>query len=140
MPWREPAALSPQDMVLRRRQKRAAMGSLRIRNTQRGKMTKIAKSISPSFCFALLSLAISPSVKGDEWDKKAILTFSGPVQVQNTRLNAGTYVFKLADTTDRQLEHVGSSVEPCVLDLDRPTEGQDGFFIPFVSLDAGRYS
>jgi hypothetical protein len=115
MPWREPAALSPQDMVLRRRQKRAAMGSLRIRNTQRGKMTKIAKSISLSFCFALLCLAISPSVKGDEWDKKAILTFSGPVQVQNTRLNAGTYVFKLADTTDRRIVQIFNQDETQVI-------------------------
>ena len=115
MPWREPAALSPQDMVLRRRQKRAAMGSLRIRNTQRGKMTKIAKSISLSLCFALLCLAISPSVKGDEWDKKAILTFSGPVQVQNTRLNAGTYVFKLADTTDRHIVQIFNQDETQVI-------------------------
>jgi hypothetical protein len=32
------------------------------------------------------------------WNKKTILTFSGPVKVANTTLPAGTYVFKLADS------------------------------------------
>jgi len=40
----------------------------------------------------------SPNVKGDEWDKKTIVTFSGPVSVSGHRLEAGTYVFKLADS------------------------------------------
>jgi hypothetical protein len=78
-------------------------------------MTKTVKSISILFCFSMLCLAISPSAKGDEWDKKTILTFSGPVQVQNTRLEAGTYVFKLADTTDRHVVQIFNQDETQVI-------------------------
>src|SRR6516165_6642366 len=78
-------------------------------------MTKAAKSISILFCFSVLCLATSPSTKGDEWDKKTILTFSGPVQVQNTRLDAGTYVFKLADTADRHVVQIFNQDETQVI-------------------------
>ena len=78
-------------------------------------MTKAAKSISILFCFSVLCLAICTKTKGDEWDKKTILTFSGPVQVQNTRLDAGTYVFKLADTADRHVVQIFNQDETQVI-------------------------
>jgi len=78
-------------------------------------MSKTAKSILILFCFSVLCLATSPSTKGDEWDKKTILTFSGPVQVQNTRLDAGTYVFKLADTADRHVVQIFNQDETQVI-------------------------
>ena len=43
------------------------------------------------------SLMFAPGAQADEWDKKTILTFSGPVQIPGATLPAGTYVFKLAD-------------------------------------------
>jgi hypothetical protein len=48
-------------------------------------------------CAAALTIALAPGVRADEWDKKTILTFSGPVQIPGATLPAGSYVFKLAD-------------------------------------------
>ena len=78
-------------------------------------MTKAAKSISVLFSLIVLCLAICTKTKGDEWDKKTILTFSGPVQVQNTKLDAGTYVFKLADTADRHVVQIFNQDETQVI-------------------------
>jgi hypothetical protein len=50
-------------------------------------------------CAAALTACLTPGARADEWNKKTILTFSGPVQIPGTTLAAGTYVFKLADLT-----------------------------------------
>jgi hypothetical protein len=47
---------------------------------------------------SLLGLASASTVRGDEWDKKTVLTFSQPVEIPGRVLPAGTYTFKLADT------------------------------------------
>ncbi len=49
------------------------------------------------FGFAL----VSPS-RADEWDKKTIVTFSGPVEIPGKVLPAGTYVFKLLNSTSNR--------------------------------------
>ena len=46
---------------------------------------------------AALVAMLAPGARADEWNKKTILTFSGPVQIPGATLPAGTYVFKLAD-------------------------------------------
>ena len=46
---------------------------------------------------AALTVVLVPGVQADEWNKKTILTFSGPVQIPGATLPAGSYVFKLAD-------------------------------------------
>src|SRR4051794_20451996 len=48
-------------------------------------------------CAAALTVALAPGARADEWNKKTILTFSGPVQIPGATLPAGSYVFKLAD-------------------------------------------
>ena len=48
-------------------------------------------------CAAAMTVALAPSARADEWNKKTILTFSGPVQIPGATLPAGSYVFKLAD-------------------------------------------
>jgi hypothetical protein len=49
----------------------------------------------------------APQVRGDEWDKKTILTFSAPVEVPGRVLPAGTYVFKLLDSpSDRHIVQI----------------------------------
>src|SRR3984885_2729490 len=48
-------------------------------------------------CTAALTALIAPGARADEWNKKTILTFSGPVQIPGATLPAGSYVFKLAD-------------------------------------------
>jgi hypothetical protein len=46
----------------------------------------------------LLGVALAPSGRADEWNKKTILTVSEPIQVPNKVLPAGKYVMKLLDS------------------------------------------
>jgi len=48
-------------------------------------------------CAAALTTMVASGARADEWNKKTILTFSGPVQIPGATLPAGSYVFKLAD-------------------------------------------
>jgi hypothetical protein len=48
-------------------------------------------------CAAALTAIMAPGARADEWNKKTVLTFSGPVQIPGATLPAGSYVFKLAD-------------------------------------------
>jgi hypothetical protein len=50
---------------------------------------------------------VVPRAAADEWDQKTIFTISGPVEIPGQVLSAGTYVFKLADTSsDRNVVQV----------------------------------
>jgi len=45
--------------------------------------------------------------QADEWDKKTILTVDQPIQVTDTYLDPGTYVFKLANSSsDRHIVYI----------------------------------
>jgi hypothetical protein len=45
--------------------------------------------------------------QADEWDKKTILTIDQPIQVTDTYLEPGTYVFKLANSSsDRHIVYI----------------------------------
>jgi len=45
--------------------------------------------------------------KADQWDKKTILTINQPIQVRDTYLEPGTYVFKLLDSdSDRHVVQI----------------------------------
>jgi hypothetical protein len=46
--------------------------------------------------------AMAPRALGDESDHKTIFTFSGPVEIPGQVLSAGTYVFKLADSSSNR--------------------------------------
>src|SRR6266481_6784362 len=53
-----------------------------------------------------------PRATADESDEKTIFTFSGPVEIPGQVLPAGTYVFKLADSSsDRNTVQVFSKDE-----------------------------
>lgn len=53
---------------------------------------------------ALLIPLFSGVARADEWYKKTVMTFNEPVEVPGTVLPAGTYVFKLLDSTsDRHI-------------------------------------
>jgi LPXTG-motif cell wall-anchored protein len=68
-------------------------------------MRNAVRLLAVLFCLSMLN-TWCPGAKADEWDKKTILTFSGPVVVAGHRLEAGTYVFKLADTVDRHVVQI----------------------------------
>jgi hypothetical protein len=79
-------------------------------------MTQTAKSLLLIVCcFGLLCSVTSRNAKADEWDKKTILTLSGPVKIHNARLEAGTHVFKLTDTTDRHVVQIFNQDENRVI-------------------------
>lgn len=46
----------------------------------------------------LLTVALSPSARADEWNKKTVITVNEAIQVPNKVLPAGTYVMKLLDS------------------------------------------
>jgi hypothetical protein len=46
---------------------------------------------------SLVGLVTTATLRADDWNKKTILTFSGPVQIPGVTLPAGSYVFKLAE-------------------------------------------
>jgi len=46
---------------------------------------------------ALIAACLVPAARADEWNKKTFLTFSSPVQIPGATLQAGTYMFQLAD-------------------------------------------
>ena len=53
-------------------------------------------------CLFALCIGLISSAKADEYNKKTIVTFSGPVEVPGKVLPPGTYVFKLLDSTSNR--------------------------------------
>ena len=68
-------------------------------------------SFSILMTLCVLGALIVPKARADEWDKKTTLTFNEPVQVPGTTLSAGTYVFKLADSSDRTIVQIWNEDE-----------------------------
>jgi len=64
----------------------------------------VLKTVTTVFGLALLGVTFSPSVKADAWNRKSVITFSGPVEIPMVHLKgwgvlpAGTYVFKILDS------------------------------------------
>jgi LPXTG-motif cell wall-anchored protein len=62
------------------------------------------KTAMIGFCIALLGATFSPSARADDWDRKTVVKFSGPVEIPGVHLKgfgvlpAGTYVFKILDS------------------------------------------
>jgi hypothetical protein len=62
---------------------------------------KLIKGIGIGLSFTILCLLAMPKAKADEWDRKTVFTFSGPVEVPGNgaqTLPAGTYVFKVLNS------------------------------------------
>jgi hypothetical protein len=56
---------------------------------------------------AALALGTIPFAKADVWDKKTIITIDQPIQLTNTYLEPGTYVFKLVNSSsDRHIVQI----------------------------------
>ena len=65
------------------------------------------------FCLGLLGVVVAPEAKADEWNRKTVITFSGPVEIPGVHLAgwgvlpAGTYVFKILDSqSDRHIVQI----------------------------------
>src|SRR6202030_3541974 len=69
-------------------------------------------------CMAFASAILTPSAKADDWNRKTVITFSGPVEIPGVHLQgwgvlpAGTYVFKILDSqSDRHIVQIFSKDE-----------------------------
>jgi hypothetical protein len=60
----------------------------------------------------MLGVALSPSARADDWNKKTVMTVSEPIQVPNKVLPAGTYVIKLLSSPyDRHIVQIFNADE-----------------------------
>ena len=67
-------------------------------------------------CTAMFCATLAPGARADEWNKKTIVTFSDSVEIPGQILPAGTYVFKLADSTaNRHIVQIWNADEDQVL-------------------------
>jgi hypothetical protein len=74
----------------------------------------IVKTVATTvFGLALMGAVVAPSAKADEWNRKTVMTFSGPVEIPGVHLKgwailpAGTYVFKILDSqSDRHIVQI----------------------------------
>jgi hypothetical protein len=60
------------------------------------------RGVATILCVALFGIGLAPRASADERDKKTIVTFSAPVEIPGKALPAGTYVFKLLDSTSNR--------------------------------------
>src|SRR5580692_11919271 len=83
------------------------------------RIMKLLKSAMTVCCVALMGAALAPGVRADDWNRKTVVTFSGPVEVPGVgqhNLPAGTYVFKILDSTsDRHIVQIFNQDETQVL-------------------------
>ena len=83
---------------------------------------KVLRAVTTVFCMALLGATFSPSAKADAWDRKTVITFSGPVEIPGVHLigwktlPAGTYVFKIVNSqSDRHIVQIFTKDEKKVI-------------------------
>jgi hypothetical protein len=81
-------------------------------------MTFLKTATASVFCLALMGVVFSPTAKADEWNRKTVITFSGPVEIPGVHLKgwrilpAGTYVFKILDSqSDRHIVQIFNKAE-----------------------------
>jgi len=71
---------------------------------------KLLKAFTTVLCLAVLWVLAVPTASADEWNRKTVITFSGPVEVPGVGaqiLPAGTYVFKILDSqSDRHIVQI----------------------------------
>jgi len=83
----------------------------------------VSKAVTTSvFCLALMGAVLSPGAKADDWNRKTVMTFSGPVEIPGVHLKgwgvlpAGTYVFKILDSqSDRHIVQIFNADETQVV-------------------------
>jgi hypothetical protein len=82
---------------------------------------KLLKAAMTVFCMSLVGAALVPGAKADDWNKKTVVTFSGPVEIPGVHLKgwgvlpAGTYVFRILDSqSDRHIVQIFSQDEKTI--------------------------
>jgi hypothetical protein len=82
---------------------------------------KLFGTAAAVFSVALLGIMFVSSAKADDWNRKTVVTFSGPVEVPGVHLQgwgvlpAGTYVFKILDSqSDRHIVQIFNKDETTI--------------------------
>jgi hypothetical protein len=82
---------------------------------------KLFKAATTVCCMALMGAVYPGSAKADDWNRKTVITFSGPVEIPGVHLAgwgvlpAGTYVFKIHNSqSDRHIVQIFSKDEKTV--------------------------
>src|SRR5271154_5886098 len=72
-------------------------------------------------CMMLMGALVAPVLQADDWNKKTVITFSGPVEIPGVHLTgwgvlpAGTYVFKVLDSmSDRHIVQIFNQDETTI--------------------------
>ena len=81
-------------------------------------MSFLRTATTTVFGLALMGAVFSPVARADAWNRKTVMTFSGPVEIPGVHLKgwgvlpAGTYVFKIMDSqSDRHIVQIFSKDE-----------------------------
>jgi len=81
--------------------------SIRFLNSWEEMEMKFVKTIFAVFTFALLGATLAFGARADTWNKKTVVTFSQAVEVPGKVLPAGTYTFRLLDSSsDRHIVQI----------------------------------
>jgi hypothetical protein len=82
---------------------------------------KFFKVLTTVGCMGLMAAAFAPTANADEWNRKTVITFSGPVEIPGVHLKgwgvlpAGTYVFKILDSqSDRHIVQIFNKEETVI--------------------------
>ena len=82
---------------------------------------KLFKAATTLCCVALMGAAFTTSARADDWNRKTVFTFSGPVEIPAVHLKgfrvlpAGTYVFRILDSrSDRHIVQIFSADEKTI--------------------------
>jgi hypothetical protein len=82
---------------------------------------KLFKAATTICGVALMGAVLAPCVRAADWDRKTVMTFSGPVEIPGVHLTgwavlpAGTYVFKILDSqSDRHIVQIFSQDETTI--------------------------
>jgi hypothetical protein len=84
-------------------------------------MSVLKQVAATAFGLALIGVVLAPDAKADEWNRKTVMTFSGPVEIPGVHLKgwgvlpAGTYVFKIMDSlSDRHIVQIFNKDETII--------------------------
>src|SRR5215208_4289415 len=82
---------------------------------------KLLKAATTVCGLALMGAVFAPAAIGDDWNRKTVVTFSGPVEIPGVHLKgwgvlpAGTYVFKILDSmSDRHIVQIFNKDETTI--------------------------
>ena len=80
---------------------------------------KLLNALGIALGLAVICVLVVPTASADDWNRKTVITFSGPVEVPGVgqhNLPAGTYVFKIVDSqSDRHIVQIFNQNETQVL-------------------------